>query len=215
MFVRILEIYKIGSGSMSSKKEEILHATLELFSQKGDHLSVADIAKKVAIKPPSIYSHFQSKNEIIEQILSNEIEQYYLTIFRHIHQLETSSQLTCKEKLEQIFWHVLECASNHERLCVWKNIGLIENHSLNQRCKNAIWENEKKLYQYLEELFQKAVEQHEIKACVHQGHTILFIAMLQGLRNELYLYQHFLDQEDCAEKTWSAYWDGIKADAYR
>jgi AcrR family transcriptional regulator len=44
---------------MVSKKEEIIKAAAELFSQKGYHLSISDIAKKVNIKPPSIYSHFQ------------------------------------------------------------------------------------------------------------------------------------------------------------
>ena len=49
-----------------NRKEEIIHATLELASKQGlRSLSMEQIAKKVGIKKPSLYNHFKSKSELI------------------------------------------------------------------------------------------------------------------------------------------------------
>ncbi len=53
----------------SNKKEEILNAVKELFSQKGYMLSMSDIASSGTIKVPSLYSHFSGKDEISLQLL--------------------------------------------------------------------------------------------------------------------------------------------------
>ena len=48
------------------RKEEIILATLELASENGlGSVSMADIARRVGIKAPSLYNHFRSKAEIV------------------------------------------------------------------------------------------------------------------------------------------------------
>lgn len=50
-------------------KEQILESTLELASEKGlGNISMSQIANRVGLKKSSLYSHFQSKDEIIEQM---------------------------------------------------------------------------------------------------------------------------------------------------
>lgn len=50
-------------------KEKILGATLELAYEKGlGRVSVSQIAQRVGLKKSSIYSHFSSKEEIIEEM---------------------------------------------------------------------------------------------------------------------------------------------------
>lgn len=52
-------------------KERILDEALTLFSQYGyDAVSVAKIADAVGIKPPSLYKHFKSKEDIFNAILA-------------------------------------------------------------------------------------------------------------------------------------------------
>lgn len=52
-----------------ASKESILMATLELASQKGlGAVSLSQIAKKVGIQKASLYSHFSSKDEIIDSL---------------------------------------------------------------------------------------------------------------------------------------------------
>lgn len=53
----------------SNRKEEIIMATLELASIKGlGNVSLNMIADKVGIKKPSLYNHFSSKEEIVEEM---------------------------------------------------------------------------------------------------------------------------------------------------
>ncbi|MPM75802.1 hypothetical protein SDC9_122796 [bioreactor metagenome] len=55
------------------KKEEILVTMTELFAQKGYNTSMSDISKKVGIKVQSIYSHYESKDQIVYLVLKKEI----------------------------------------------------------------------------------------------------------------------------------------------
>lgn len=53
-----------------STKEKILHAAIDLFSQKGySGVSVREITREVGIKESSLYNHFKSKEEILTTIL--------------------------------------------------------------------------------------------------------------------------------------------------
>ena len=52
-----------------NNKESILKATLELASEKGlGNISLSQIAKKIGIQKTSLYSHFSSKEEIIDNL---------------------------------------------------------------------------------------------------------------------------------------------------
>lgn len=53
-----------------SRKEEILEAAIDLFSQEGyASVSVRDITRAVGIKESSLYNHFPSKEKLLESIL--------------------------------------------------------------------------------------------------------------------------------------------------
>jgi AcrR family transcriptional regulator len=52
-------------------KQRIFEVSLDLFAQKGfDAVSMREIAEAVGIKKASLYSHFSSKDELIEQIFN-------------------------------------------------------------------------------------------------------------------------------------------------
>ena len=58
-------------------KREILDAALSLFSTQGfEATSVSQIADAVGIRKASLYSHFASKQEILELLMTQVLEQY-------------------------------------------------------------------------------------------------------------------------------------------
>ena len=60
-----------------NKKQEILEAALELFSIQGfEATSVSQIADAVGIRKASLYSHFESKEAILDALVKNVVEQY-------------------------------------------------------------------------------------------------------------------------------------------
>ena len=60
-----------------NKKQKILEAALELFSIQGfEATSVSQIADAVGIRKASLYSHFESKQAILDALVKNVLEQY-------------------------------------------------------------------------------------------------------------------------------------------
>lgn len=54
-----------------TRKEEIIYAALQLASENGlKAVSLGDIADRVGIKKPSLYNHFASKEELIDEMYS-------------------------------------------------------------------------------------------------------------------------------------------------
>ncbi|MEL6649295.1 MAG: TetR/AcrR family transcriptional regulator [Bacteroidota bacterium] len=54
---------------LSDRKQEILQTATRLFSEKGFLAStMRDLAKLLNIQPPSLYSHYESKDEILWEI---------------------------------------------------------------------------------------------------------------------------------------------------
>jgi AcrR family transcriptional regulator len=56
-------------GEEISTKEKVFEVALDLFAQKGyDAVSMREIADAVGIRKASLYSHFSSKDDLLEQI---------------------------------------------------------------------------------------------------------------------------------------------------
>ena len=61
----------------SNTKQEILEASLELFSVQGfEATSISQIAEAVGIRKASLYSHFESKQAILDALVKQILEQY-------------------------------------------------------------------------------------------------------------------------------------------
>ncbi|RUM28058.1 MAG: TetR/AcrR family transcriptional regulator [Aquifex sp.] len=75
-----IRVYLLNMGEKrSDTKEKILEAALRLFSKKGfRETTIKDIAKEVGITEGAIYRHFNSKDEIIHDLLisiTNELKE--------------------------------------------------------------------------------------------------------------------------------------------
>jgi AcrR family transcriptional regulator len=92
----------VGKSTLSRQKE-IIDAAIEIIVTKGlQELSIRNIAKIVGIKESSIYSHFESKSEIIEKMLNLFQEdaelmwkEIYQTASNSIEELEGFFKKTC------------------------------------------------------------------------------------------------------------------------
>lgn len=60
-----------------STKEQILSAALELFAQKGfEATSISQIADAVGLRKASLYSHFSSKQDILDTLVKDILQQF-------------------------------------------------------------------------------------------------------------------------------------------
>ncbi len=60
----------LDEAGEKTTREKIFEASLDLFAQKGfDAVSMREIAEAVGIKKASLYSHFSSKDELLEKLI--------------------------------------------------------------------------------------------------------------------------------------------------
>jgi AcrR family transcriptional regulator len=66
---------------MTQRKKEILEVAEQIFREKGyDSASMRDIAKACGLEPASLYSHFESKNEMLRTICFELADKFELAI---------------------------------------------------------------------------------------------------------------------------------------
>jgi AcrR family transcriptional regulator len=62
---------------MKDTRERIISVAYNLFSEKGYNATLDEIAKAVGFRTPSIYSHFECKEELFLVVISQEIGDFF------------------------------------------------------------------------------------------------------------------------------------------
>lgn len=93
--------------------QEILLAALDLFSVKGyEGTSISEIAQKVGIKKATMYSHFTSKQEILDELVKTVFEEYNKhTIFKNTNfedmfDFDSTDVIDLNVVIEKVLKHV-------------------------------------------------------------------------------------------------------------
>lgn len=188
------------------KKQAILKAGFEIFCEKGYHLSVAELAGAVNIKTPSLYSHFQSKDEIIELMIRDEIEGYYSGLSQT---MRTAGTLSCQAGMKRLYDFMIEYFSKFRRIRFWRSIPFIPNQALNRLCRELIQDNDRIFKQQLEKHFARGQANGEISPDVSPGALRLYLCMIQGVLDGLLLSPEATEDARHFEELFAAYWDGI------
>lgn len=190
------------------KKTEIIDSVFNLFAEKGYSVSMSDIAKEVNLKVPSLYSHFENKDEIIYIVLKKEIDNYFSLLS---NLLDKATELTCEEALKTIYFTTIKYFDSLAMLRFWRNISLIQNKELKIKCRDLIRKYESKNNIIVIDIFKKGAKTGELKSDNFKGYMFLYLSMIQGILDGMLLYYETdLDMKDYAQRTWDAYWDGIK-----
>ena len=188
------------------KKQEILMAAFNIFCEKGYCLTVAELAGAVKIKTPSLYSHFASKDEIIELVVRDEIERYYAYLHEWMFKI---GALSCKEAMKNLYNLVIEYFSKDKRLRFWRAITFIPNQQLNSLFAQLISEKDAMFKQKMQRCFLKGQSNGEIRPDVSLGSLRLYLCMIQGVLDGMLLYPEELRYKDNADELFEAYWEGI------
>lgn len=189
-------------------KEKILKAVLELFSEKGYMLSMSDISKKVGIRVPSIYSHFECKDQIIYLVIKEELTSY--------NDYMESLLLRLKDKktediLSGIYFGILDYYSDLTRLKLSKNIDLIPESPLYDQCKELKKKHIKDQIDVLTILFEQGHKKGEIKWGVNEGYQYLYLTMIRGVLEGMITYSDQGEVRKIYEKkVWEIFWNSIK-----
>jgi AcrR family transcriptional regulator len=193
-----------------TKKEEIIEATYELFANKGYNLSMSEIANKVGLKVPSLYSHFQSKDEIIDQMIEKEIS-YYFEMLEEEIKILNKNEIRMEEKLRKLYLFICDYYKNSLKIRLWKNIFLNCSDTVNAKTGSIIIKNDQKMQLLLKDIYEEGGNQEQITPNTQDGSIFLFLIMIQGVLDYMLLYEDLEGESiKMASVVWQAYWDGIK-----
>ena len=134
-----------------SKKEEIIYATLELAAEYGlKSLSMAQIAKKVGIKKPSLYNHFESKEILIKEMYQLIREKSKENI--SFNNLDFFKDKSAKEILKSAVFNYKKMVTDEKMIKFYKVI--YSERTINSEATQIIIEETNKMIEATKMLFK-------------------------------------------------------------
>ncbi|WP_108670211.1 TetR/AcrR family transcriptional regulator [Peribacillus acanthi] len=179
---------------MNDKKALILDTALELFSEKGYHsTSMQDIASKCKIAKGSLYTYFESKDELFMSI----IKESYLTFTEKMMDVDHEAGLTVREKFEKQLYLQLNNFMKYRDFIqkhmhdpsIFKNKEM-GTYMMDMRTKSLKWTVEKIIKLYGKEAREVSFDAAVIFSGIMKEYV--FILLFEVKEQDLYRLARFL-----------------------
>jgi TetR/AcrR family transcriptional regulator, cholesterol catabolism regulator len=136
----------------NSRKQEIVGVSQNLFQEKGyQATSVRDIAKALEMEPASLYSHLETKEDILEEICFGMAEKF-LSAVDEVNDIYFDAELKVKMAVEN---HVKILTDNLDAAVVF----IREWRNLSEPKKSAFVEKRKQYEQGIREIVQTGIDE--------------------------------------------------------
>jgi AcrR family transcriptional regulator len=122
-------------------KEKILDTAIDLFSQKGfNEVSVRDITRAVGIKESSLYNHFTSKQQILDEIFQYLSSQYEGMTVSEEEAVSHIEKMSPEEFMEMCLMNFQMYLGNPKLMKIWRIISIerFRNEKANSFFKNHL-----------------------------------------------------------------------------
>lgn len=189
------------------RKELLLAVAFEEFAQSGYHTTLSQIAKRAGIKKQTIYNYFESKDDLLYEVIAEEINTFYATKTRELNQL---MGLIPEEILKAIFFSICNYFKDTTKVRFWRWLLMMETTDLFEKSRDLIREKEKAFY-----ISIKKVVGREMMGCDADEKDILaavqvFAASIQGIMDLMLLYRDIYDPQTLIDNLWDFYWKSIR-----
>ncbi|CAN7367561.1 TetR/AcrR family transcriptional regulator [Rossellomorea sp. LjRoot5] len=193
---------------MNDNKRLIKNVALDLFGQKGyEDTSLAEIAKEVGIKKPSIYNHFRSKEdlfiEVIEDLIVSEVTAYRKAEGTMNHQ----EPLKNIKVLFDLFCHRL--MTTKEAL-LWKRVTFFPPEQFKDLIQEQFIHFEKVTTSILVSVYKEGVNQEMFQGVTEDEFVASFLCLVDGVFLEHHYYTDEIFQQRI-ESAWKVYALGISS----
>ena len=189
-----------------SKRQEILEETYHLFSEYGYGVSLSQITGKLGLKKQSIYNYYDSKDELILEMLSWKATEYFDGLMNVLY--ETQKDLP-DVRLNTIMRFILNYFKNpeHLRLRRWVLISDIHDginiiHELSKKYESAYFEE-------LRKIIQECIDMGLIESNDVEDVFISFLVIVRGLIDGMFIYTRFSNRDEIVEKMIEKFWKMI------
>ncbi len=193
-----------GQIPKGARKEEIIRAAAELFSQKSYHdVTMDDIAEKVGVAKGTIYLYFDSKENLYLEIMEETYEE-----IESILEKETAKSDPAPVKLKKVLGLIFKFYL--QNLDVLRILSRDETHLIREH------------YEFTEhwrlrriKLYEKILEKGVNEGSFRPSNTELTALIIFGLvRSVMFYYKTEKNAESIAEEVFSMISEGILAPGY-
>ncbi|UTE75958.1 TetR/AcrR family transcriptional regulator [Rossellomorea sp. KS-H15a] len=193
---------------MNDNKQLIKSVALDLFGQKGyEDTSLAEIAKEVGIKKPSIYNHFRSKEDlfidVLEDLIVSEVTAYRKTEVAMNHQ----EPLKNVRVLFDLFCQRL--MTTKEAL-LWKRVTFFPPEQFKDLIQEQFIHLEKVTTSILVSVYKEGVNQGMFQEVTEDEFVASFLCLVDGVFLEHHYYTDEIFQQRI-ESAWKVYALGISS----
>ncbi|KOO42928.1 TetR/AcrR family transcriptional regulator [Priestia koreensis] len=185
--------------------KEIKHEAAFLFAERGyDGTSMSDIAKRVGIKTPSIYTHFKGKDDLFLSILE-ESAMSELVYVRQTFQQEHPF----KQMIKDLFYSYVHRYREDVMLRFWIRTSFFPPHELEKKVVSKFNHYLDKLENELKETFQEAIIDKKINDIDPERTATVFVALLDSVFIEL-LYGGYESVNRRVHALWTFFWESLQ-----
>lgn len=174
--------------SADNKYDKILHAAIEVISEKGlERTSISDIVRKAGIAQGTFYLYFASKNALIPAIAGNLLSITFDKIKAKIH-----DDLSFEQIIQVMIDETFRITDEYKDIIVLCYSGMAFGYSMEK------WESiYQPYYHWFENLLSKAIQQQEVVHDLNVKWTARLIINLMENGAERFYIGH--EQEDTLE----------------
>jgi len=177
---------------------KIMDSAFELFAKKGISFTLSEVAMQVGIKKASIYSHFDSKENLIKEVINQEIKAYFFEINQE------------NDDLKRIFYGFLDYYNNSNiKLLFWKRIILLPPESIDKEIVDRVNELSEDRFQIVKNLIISETNKGVIKPNEETATCLMFFSLIHGLLSSELIYNPYNIRE-YYDIIWNQFWDSIK-----
>ncbi|MFB4163688.1 TetR/AcrR family transcriptional regulator [Alteribacillus sp. JSM 102045] len=186
--------------------DKIKQTALELFAEHGyDGTSMSDIAKKVGIKKPSLYNHFESKEALFFATIDDVFRSYVDYVNKSLADLK---EKTVKTKLKQALISTAQFLSSHGIGMMYMRVLMFPPMDLREDIVKRFETCEGETDEMYIHLFKEGIENNEIEPGDIHIYLQAFYTLLDGISTDMFIYSKE-KVENKLEAGWTVFWKGI------
>ena len=155
-------------AAKGNTKQEILKAALELFSVQGyEATSISQIADAVGIRKASLYSHFDSKQLILDTLIQTVLEQYEKhSVFSNANRddPDAAGSMTAETVVQLLSGHI-HYILHDPMVCQARKMLVIEQFQNPQMARLQTKQNYSDVMDYCTDLVRRLIRQGKLRDC--------------------------------------------------